>query len=53
MKQPLVKTYRIEHVLIEEHNQRYKRAAQTWGAIVCPYCYLPICKCEENTNAKR
>ena len=53
LREPLRKTYRIERQLTHEHNQRYKRAASTWGALVCPYCYLPICKCEENDNAKQ
>jgi len=53
LRRPLKKTYRIERVLCEEHNQRMKRAIDTWGRMVCPYCYLATCTCEENHNAQQ
>jgi hypothetical protein len=41
-RRPLPKTYRIERQLIDEHNQRMKRAHDTWsGYPVCPDCYKP------------
>jgi len=42
VKRPLVKTYKIERELIEEHNQRMKRAQDTWnGQAICPDHYFP------------
>jgi hypothetical protein len=45
---PLRKTYRIEKALIYEHDQRMKRAQETWkGQPICPDHYFP-CKGECN-----
>jgi hypothetical protein len=45
-KPPLRKTYRIERQLCDEHNLRMKQAIDTWGRMVCPYCYKPTCECK-------
>ena len=43
LRKPLPKTYRIEGALVEEHNQRMKRAMDTWrGQPICPDCYRPL-----------
>ncbi len=42
LRRPLKKTYRIERVLCDEHNQRMKRAIDTWGGMVCPSYFLAL-----------
>lgn len=45
-KRPLVKTYRIEHALIEEHTLKLRQAHSTWGRPICPDCYQPAHLCK-------